>query len=766
MQIAHLFSTLKTNWSRLKREWVITFLIVQWFAVAVTLGWLPFSSFDRLIYDTWLQTDRQTSSNTQIVLVEIDDKSIAQLGRWPWRRAAIAAALPTFRQADAVLLDILFSEPDNHSDALDDDALAQSIRQNGRVLLPYALQVIQNQEKWIKPIDQLADVANTLCHINVPVDTDGVVRQMSMYSLAAPPFHEHCSLALARVMHPTNEVASVPVLINLRFADDQKNYQHLSFVDVLNGTYKPAFFAHKVVIVGAKATGVGDQYAVPVGSHLMSGMEIQANALSTVMARSWIHPLSLSIVLGIQCCLISVLFLGVLLTPSKRLPLLFISFAGGVVALSWLSFQLNWWITPLPAILAVMLTYPLWSWRRLVAAIRYTEQVHQVLEKQSSQWQKPNSAETEWSEDLDVRLSYVQAVSKQLGQWQMFMLDSIQQAPDIRVITDTEGHIRLANELAITEFAALNVPMPLAGASLPHILSRYCLKDASQSPIDLSVLANESNGQETIIQTGSIWLVKASHLVGASGEAMGYSISIVDLTPIKLAEKNREETLSFLSHDMRTPQAAILALIELQNGAQPLPDDEFKRRIAKQVNQTLSLADDFVQINRLQVAEKQFVPVMLIDVLSDALDQLWPLAKQYGVRLQYPDFEEEAIVLGHREWLTRAFVNLLSNAIKYSEDDQSVSVQLIDQENTWQVQVIDHGLGMTAAQVDQLFDGFQRYHHDGSSKRTGAGLGMLFVAEVMKLHHGEISVDSQIHQGTTISVSLPKEIHSYDEPLI
>ena len=148
---------------------------------------------------------------------------------------------------------------------------------------------------------------------------------------------------------------------------------------------------------------------------------------------------------------------------------------------------------------------------------------------------------------------------------------------------------------------------------------------------------------------------------------------MLDISTIRAAERSRDETLRFLSHDMRAPQASILALLELQSEtSSALPQAELFSRIEKASRKTLGLADNFVQLARAESHEYRLEEVDFQDVLFDATDEMWSLAKSRHINVQMEISDGEYPVRVDRTLMTRALANLLSNAINYSPDQTSI----------------------------------------------------------------------------------------------
>ena len=162
-----------------------------WLTVALALLAALLGSFnglgrvDQILYDRAVAlTGRDMSPD--IVIVAIDDTSIDALGRWPWRRAVHAALLDRLQGARAVGLDLIFAEPDTTHPG-DDAILADSLRRNGRTVLPVVLDRLAYPSSISTPIPILAQAAAGSGFINANLDADGVLRLGSQTSAVLLP---------------------------------------------------------------------------------------------------------------------------------------------------------------------------------------------------------------------------------------------------------------------------------------------------------------------------------------------------------------------------------------------------------------------------------------------------------------------------------------------------------------------------------------------------------------------------------------------------
>lgn len=224
------------------------------------------------------------------------------------------------------------------------------------------------------------------------------------------------------------------------------------------------------------------------------------------------------------------------------------------------------------------------------------------------------------------------------------------------------------------------------------------------------------------------------------------------------ARRSREDTMHFLSHDLRAPLASILTLIE---GRDVSPEQQVVQipRIARYARSALDLADGLFRLVRAEGSDpKDFVELDLAGLVDSAADEVWPQAHARGIRVDVDTHDadnEEAIVRGDFSLLRRAVINLLTNAIKYGAPDSTVSVHLQADGGDWLIRVRDQGAGIPSEALPRLFKRFGRVGGDGPAHPSGVGLGLLIVKTVAERHGGTVTVESTPGQGSAFEMRLP-----------
>ncbi|MGL6157497.1 MAG: ATP-binding protein, partial [Ralstonia mannitolilytica] len=343
----------------------------------------------------------------------------------------------------------------------------------------------------------------------------------------------------------------------------------------------------------------------------------------------------------------------------------------------------------------------------------------------------------------------------------------LESLPDATVICTVDGTIRLANgrsaELAgqspspgqnraaaLRDLPSLLVrafPDPAAGQ---HYWARWLAKSAGLEPVELRT------------HDGRSMLMHAAALRDEAGRPVDIIVSFADITPVREAERRREDALRFISHDMRSPQSAILALIELQrDGSRALDREVLLSRIEQLSSRTLELADAFIDLARAESQALKLVDVDLLGLVLDAADEVWPLANRHQVEVRVAA-DIEASVRGEPRLLVRALVNLLNNAIKFSSPGSVVTVSVAADDAMFAVSVADQGAGIALADQPRLFQPFHRLHEGAPNAPSGCGLGLVFVKTVVDRHGGRIAVQSAPGLGSTFTLWLPRAPHHPD----
>ncbi len=290
--------------SKLRRPLLVGLIIAACAAIGLWLG----------ILQSWssLARDRlflPRPADPSIVIVAIDDASLAQIGRWPWDRHIHAELINKLSQAGvaAIGYDVNFPEP---STPQDDAALAEALRRSGKVVLPIELSLFKQHHGFefsmksvVQSLPIFSAAAAQTGHTNAPPDGDGVVRSIPLFVFGSeypggfdvdnsvPAF----AYRVFRLTHPTTTgaifVMDRDARVWINFNGQPKHiFKTISAIDVLRGSVDTAFLKGATVFVGATASDLHDEQLVPTSNGvLMPGVELHASLYETIRSEHWLR---------------------------------------------------------------------------------------------------------------------------------------------------------------------------------------------------------------------------------------------------------------------------------------------------------------------------------------------------------------------------------------------------------------------------------------------------------------------------------------------
>lgn len=738
-------------------------ILVEWLAVALVasavVAWFArdriAERLDHAVYDGLLSLDRRPPPD-DIVIVAIDTPSLAAVGRWPWPRGIHTDLVRRIaaRRPKAIGYDVLFVEPD--SDPAVDTALAAAIAKAGNVFLPVLIDVPGPNGapyRLAPPIAPVAAAAAGIGHVDLDFDRDGLVRRGILLERAGsglrmPHLVERIYRAVARHASPSFAAAAAAPraggLVHDRqvlipYAGPPGHYRTISASAVLRGVLPDGLLDDRIVLVGATAPGLGDAYPTPRAdtTGVRPGIDLQANLLDMLLRDRAIRPASAGLAIGFALLPVWLLLAGFLrLGPrgNVRLGLALIAGTVGVSAAALLIGRL--WLPPGAPVLVLIAAYPLWAWRRLEIVDAYM--ARELARLNAEPALLPIApARARRGDIVSERVALLETATDRVRGLRRFVSDMLHGLPDATLAVDGGGAIFLSNE------AADRLSLLLHGA-------------AAGGMAEDAFLAGFGAGEDgrLTLPDGRSFDLRRVPLIAPGGGQSGHITRLGDVTAIVAAANQREAVLQLLTHDMRSPQASILAVLETAGDTVPA---ELQRRVGTLARRTLALADDFVQLARAEQAELAMEELDLAALLVETADDLWPQASPRGIVIAVADGDAEHLVSGDRSLLARALCNLVGNAVKYSGDNTRIDCTVRSGAGGVRCTIADQGRGMSPDQVAQLFKPFRRLGAAGSRDPGGAGLALSFVRTVIVRHGGTIACESAVDRGTTFTITLPAE---------
>lgn len=748
--------------------------LAEWLAVAaVSLALVTALSLTRatapldgLVYDGLLRFSERATPD-DILIVGIDERSLAALGRWPWPRRTHADLLERLARAApaAVIYDVLFLEPERGQD----QALAKAVADCGRVYLPLLISVPGPNGAPYQaslPVQALAAAAAGTGQVNVHPDPDGLVRRAFLMESDGRRQWPHLIGTVYEALHgalPRLEAARRPGLalntlegrgeMLIPFAGPAGRMRTVSFVDVLRGQVPDEFLRGKTIFVGATATGLADRFPTPLGapSNDMSGVELQANMLDGLAKGLVVAPAGPWA--GLMFSLApAALLMGAFLALRPRLNaalgagLILAVLAVSAAALAWL----HLWLAPGAALAGLALAYPLWGWRRLEASSAY------MLEELARLQEEPgvlDGAPVDGGAG-DVVERQVRLMRRQVGRMRdlrRFVTDALHGLPDATFVVSPHGRIVMSSTAAAGFLVGLGLARDEGDIAI--VFRKLATADEPVSQLTLGAPL----AAEIVAPDGRRYQLSQSPIVGHDGESLGWIVRLGDVSEIRAAQARREEVLQLLTHDMRSPQVSILALLDGTGDKRPA--DSVSKRIRALAERTLSLADAYVRQSRAESVDLKLETLDARDLLIEAADALWPQAHAKGVQLHAEVGEEEQLLVADRGLLGRALVNLMDNAVRHAPTGTAVTCWIVPTRTEIAFLVQDQGPGLAPGQMTGLFKRFGAVDL-GSANSGGVGLGLALVRAVALRHGGRVTCDSHPGEGARFGLVTPRDVRS------
>lgn len=755
-------------------------------ALAVVIGLddsYTLRQLNHFLQDSLVVSQGREVRDSQVVIVEIDDKSLEALGSWPWRKTVHARLIDRVTQDApfAIGLDIPLTGPDTQEPG-DDEVLASALKRSGKVVLMAMLQTDGGNPVTIEPIGSLAQAAARVGLCRLPVDEDGVSRDVYLHEGLVGFEFDHFSLAVLKVVDPRHdfeapsgrakaeELPHTPPSgrwvdwrrshrMIVPYAGPPGRFRRISYIDVLTDSVPPGVFRGKYVLVGTTAPALGNLYATPVAAkdNLMPGVEIIANVLDSLLRRHYPSPAPawMNIALSLSAVLLALAGMAFLeplaalvLTGALALLLLLATVSGNVLL------QLQF--SPAAGVLGLGVTYALWSWGQLNAATRYLIDASRHLRANVSLAQPPANKKHPSGDFLDRRIEALIEATEHLRDLHRFVSDSLDNLPDVTLVCDRYGRIRLANAAAARYFNA-TAGTALSNASAVALMRRIHSPSDHRPVITPEALAGPpaASAVSARDEHAHDLLVKRVPSLSAKGQHIGWILSLVDVTELHQVQRQRDSAMHFLSHDIRAPQTAILTLLTLRKRSpEAMTQVLLEERIERHARKALMLSDGFIQLMRAQSQRYRLEPCDLSELLLECIDDAWEACERKQIKITMFRGSQEPFSRVDRDLVSRAIGNLLGNALKHAPAHSAITCAVETYADDWAILVQDQGPGVAKDRQTEVFEPFSRSR--SSVRSDGAGLGLAFVKTVASRHGGKILLDSTPGRGCAFRLVLPR----------
>jgi PAS domain S-box-containing protein len=344
------------------------------------------------------------------------------------------------------------------------------------------------------------------------------------------------------------------------------------------------------------------------------------------------------------------------------------------------------------------------------------------------------------------------------------------------IVLDPDGIVRLVNRATCGLFGCREQDLvgkrPSEGmASSAEFARQLELHVGSGTTRDRQV---ELRLRDVALRTLSL---SSSIMRGPAGETLAIVCVVSDISDRKLAEKEQEELItrlqtidkmksdfvSMVSHELRTPLTTIKAFAELIIMKPDMPSEERSRLmdiINAETDRLTRLISDILDLRRIESGSMKwrFEELSIDDVIRSSCASLGPLFESKGLAVTMALDSQHARLSGDRDRLVQVVTNILSNAVKFTPRGGSIHIaarreslpgaQIV-------VEIADTGIGISAGDIELIFQRFQRSTEGHTDAIEGTGLGLAIARQIIEHHGGRIWAANRQGQGSVFTFTLP-----------
>lgn len=328
------------------------------------------------------------------------------------------------------------------------------------------------------------------------------------------------------------------------------------------------------------------------------------------------------------------------------------------------------------------------------------------------------------------------------------------------LVTNMDGRLVLWNASSVKM-------LKLPSQEVPGKALKFYIKNEVIINSIREILSSKEEGvsmisREIEVDKGTTLMAIIAPVKDEEGRVLGTVTVLRDITKLKEIDKIKSQFVSMVAHELRAPVAAIEGWLEIVLSGE-LGEDEDQRkkwlsRAKDRAHSLLIMVNDLLEINRMEsgrIAQKMET-VKLSEIIKKIVDFVKPEADKQKITITLKLPEKMPPVQADVKDMERLFTNLITNAIKYNFRNGSVTIEGEVERNLICIHVKDSGFGISPENLNKIFDDFYRVEDNTTKKITGTGLGLTISKKIVDSHFGRIEVKSQLNEGSTFSVCLPR----------
>ncbi|GAB1847318.1 CHASE2 domain-containing protein [Achromobacter xylosoxidans] len=765
-----------------------------WLLAAATLAltlltYLPgaeavFSPVDR-IFRQFVAANASQGEPDHVSVIVIDKKTVDELGVAKcFAQSSHGEMLARLREAASVVIDMtmLCTEADG-------PVLAAAIERHGRIVLPvHVSPVTVETDIALFPAPLLMAAATAVGQRTIVVGSDHLIQGLLPY-VRVPETERrlpHVALEAIRVAGKALPFANIEDFIHERVSSlgrleqgvlsvtlpTRFNLKRYSYVDVLKGAMPDSVWRGKIVYIG---DGVSDRAGIYnlSSSSAPEGRvrESEANAMMTeaLLDGHILGKPPLAVKLSINAIVVGGTLLICLFLTGWRMYAVVAAWLALYVSISAVSLlQEAYWLPPGAVVVACGGVFALCGWRRAGRLRASLFQEYRQLQQQAGPAMlKAPGSPPQVGNDAGLGAAITPAgdgvslVMKQIRGLQSGYIEMMETLP-YAVFVEEHGNLAMCNERGRALLASLDpdAAMPAAptaeGRQLPQLPDHPIVNQIREAVLEAKA-SGHMRSFELELHGRTHTIIVTPFSDGERYDSTASMTCVVDIHDVRAAVENDRVTLRHMVHDLRSPLATVLSLLEERLDAKSKADAGLFEDLHKLVDYSLRVAQDFTQLSRAgHLDSREFVPLEVNDIVADAVDGVWHAAQAKGITIDIVSADKEAYTRGNRDMLLRAMVNLLDNAIKYSPGATQVTVTVVAQAPWVDILFSDQGIGVSEEARERLFEPFFQVEATPHDASRGVGLGLPFVMAVARQHMGTVMVVSTPGSGSRFTLRLPQ----------
>jgi PAS domain S-box-containing protein len=323
-------------------------------------------------------------------------------------------------------------------------------------------------------------------------------------------------------------------------------------------------------------------------------------------------------------------------------------------------------------------------------------------------------------------------------------------------ITDAVLVVNRTGRIVLDNPAARNV-MAVEESKSGHLLAESTTLRPLIELFEDAMQGGNPTG-ELELEDGRTFFANLSPVSIGGQDVTGWVATMQDVSHFKELNELKNDFVSSVSHDLRTPLSTILLAINLVAEAGLVNQDQqgLLNSVDRQVRAMSDLIEDILDVGKIEAGiDMEMEPCDVGPIIDTVATTLLPQAADKTIQLEQCVEENLPPVLANATRLHQVIYNLVGNAIKYTPNKGSVTVKAYPQDGEMRIQVIDTGLGIPPADQPRIFEKFYRVQGEHMADIKGSGLGLAITKGIVEKHHGRIWLESVFGKGSTFTVAMP-----------